>query len=516
MRILLALLAAVVAPAVAEEASISYPETKRIDHVDEYHGMEVPDPYRWLEDDVRESDEVRDWVERQNEVTFGYLESIPERQAIRKRVEAVWNYEKVNSYFKAGGRYYFFKNDGLQNQDVLYATDQVGGEGEVLLDPNTWSEDGTIALGAISFSDGGRYLAYAVNEAGSDWQSWRVMDLRTRKELGDRLQGAKFSGAAWTPDDRGFFYSRFPEPEEGEAFQSTNLNQKVYYHRVGAPQADDVLVYERPDEPEWGFSNSVSSDGRWLVMTVWKGTAEKYRVVYKDLHEPYGLPRELITTFDDEMTFLDADGDRFYFQTDRGAPTRRIVAVDIHDPSPESWEEIVPPAEETLVASSVVGNLFVCEYLKDARSRVLLYNLRGELVREVELPGIGTADGFWGKRSDTETLYTFSSYAVPPTVVRYELVTGESETVFETEVSADPSQYETKQVFYESSGGVRVPMFLTYRKGLELDGDNPTLLYGYGGFNISITPAFSARWLSWLELGGVLAVPNLRGGGEYG
>ena len=515
MRALIALVV-LAAAAAAEDAPITYPESKRIDHVDDYHGMQVADPYRWLEQDVRESAEVADWVRRENEVTFGYLEAIPERDEIRKRVEGVWNYAKVSAYFKAGGRYYFFKNDGLQNQDVLYTAARVGGDAEVLIDPNQWSGDGTVALGAISFSEGGRYVAYAVNEAGSDWQSWRVMDLRTRQELGDRLEWVKFSGAAWTPDDRGFFYSRFPEPEEGAAFQSTNLNQKVYYHRVGTAQADDVLVYERPDEPEWGFTNSVSSDGRWLVITVWKGTAEKYRIVYKDLHEPYGLPRELVTSFDDEMTFLDASGERFYFQTDRGAPTRRIVAVDLARPEPESWEEVVAPAEETLVASSLVGNLFVCEYLKDARSQVLLHTLRGELVREVELPGIGTAGGFWGKRSDTETFYTFSGYATPPTVVRYDLATGKSEAVFETELSVDVSQYETKQVFYESADGTHVPLFLTYRKGLELDGRNPTLLYGYGGFNISITPAFSARWLSWLDLGGVLAVANLRGGGEYG
>ncbi len=495
---------------------IEYPETRRSDHTDAYHGTAVPDPYRWLEDDVRESAEVKAWVEAQNKATFGYLESLPQREAIRKRLEQLWDYEKVGVYLKEGGRYYYFRNNGLQNQNVLYERASLTADPEILIDPNKWSQDGTIALGALAFSDDGRYLAYAENAAGSDWQTWKVLDVASRKPLNDRLEWVKFSGAEWTHDSKGFFYSRYAKPAEGEAFQKTNLNQKVYYHRVGTPQADDVLVYERPDHPDWGFSASVSSDGRRLVITVWKGTDEKYRVAYKDLTEPLSFPVELIDNFDQEYTFLDADGPVFYFQTDHQAPTRRIIAIDTRKPEQDNWREVVPAAEETLVSSAVVGNAFICQYLKDARSQVKVFDLRGKLVREVELPGIGTALGFDRSRRDTETFYSFSSYAQPPTIYSYDILTGESSEVLTTKVPVDFSQYTTEQVFYESADGARIPMFLTYRKGLERDGSNPTLLYGYGGFNVSVTPSFSTVWMSWLDLGGVLAVANLRGGGEYG
>jgi len=495
---------------------IVYPETRRSDHTDVYHGMKVSDPYRWLEDDVRESAEVKAWVEAQNKTTFGYLEKLPQREAIRRRVEQLWDYEKVGVYIKEGGKYYYFKNDGLQNQSVLYERASLDAEPEVLLDPNAWSDDGTVALGAFEFSEDGRYMAYAENAAGSDWQTWKVLDVAARKPLDDKLEWVKFSGAEWTQDSKGFFYSRYEQPKQGEAFQKTNLNQKLYYHRVGTPQADDVLVYERPDHPDWGFSATVSSDGRWLVITIWKGTDEKYRVAYKDLSEPYSFPAELISNFDQEYTFLDADGPIFYFQTDHEAPTRRIIAIDTRKPEPENWREVVPAAKETLIASDLIGNVFLCSYLKDAKSQVRIFDLRGEFVREVEFPGIGTATGFYGSRGDTETFYSFSSYAQPPTIYRYDLLTGKSTEVLTTKVPFDFSEYTTEQVFYQSKDGARIPMFLTYRKGMERNGRNPTLLYGYGGFNISITPSFSTTWMSWLDLGGVLAVANLRGGGEYG
>ena len=503
-------------PMLAQETAIQYPETRRIDHADVYHGVSVADPYRWLEDDVRESKDVKSWVEAQNKTTFGYLESLPQREPIRKRLETLWDYEKFGDYFKEGGKYYFFQNDGLQNQAVLYELDSLDAEPRVVVDPNVWSADGTVALGSLAFSDDGRYMAYGVNKAGSDWQTWKVLEVATRKELADQLDWVKFSGAEWTKDGKGFFYGRYAEPEEGAAFQKTNLNQKLYYHRVGTPQADDVLVYERPDHPEWGFSASVSSDGRWLVITIWKGTDDKYRVAYKDLTEPYGIPVELIDNFDQEYTFLDADGPVFYFQTDLDAPTRRIIAIDTRNPARERWREIVPAAEETLIGSGLIGNVFVCSYLKDAKSQVKIHDLRGKLVREVEFPRIGTAGGFMGSRGDTETFYSFSSYAQPQTIYRYDLLTGESSPVRTTRVPVDFSQYTTEQVFYASKDGTKIPMFLTYRKGMERNGLNPTLLYGYGGFNVSITPSFSTTWMSWLDLGGVLAVANLRGGGEYG
>ncbi len=495
-------------------AQIEYPETQRGDQVDVYHGVEVADPYRWLEDDVRESDDVRAWVEAENKVTFAYLDSIPERERIRRRLRELWDYPKYSVYEQAGGRYFFFKNDGLQNQPVLWTQESLDAEPEILLDPNTWSQDGTSALGAYSISDDGRYLAYSVNEAGSDWQSWRVFDVERRETLGDKLEWAKFSGAAWTHDSKGFFYSRYPEPQSGEEFQSANLNQKVYYHRVGIAQSDDVLAYERPDHPDWGYSPQVSSDGRWLVLTIWKGTDDKYRVVYRDLWEPYSAPVELIGDFEQQYSFIDADDTTFFFQTDLDAPTRRVVAIDVR--SPKERREVIPAAEQTLISATLVGNQLIAQYLEDARSRVKLFTLDGQFVREVEFPGIGSAEGFMGVRTDTETFYSYAGFALPPTIYRYDLVTGKSRKLRQSEVRFDADKYETKQVFYSSKDGTRVPMFLTFRKGVQLDGKNPTLLYGYGGFNIPLTPSFSVRWMSWLDLGGVLAVANLRGGGEYG
>jgi prolyl oligopeptidase len=511
-------LAAFVAVAAAwpQDSTISYPESRRSDHVDVIHGVDVPDPYRWLEDDVRESDEVAKWVERQNEITFTYLKSIPEREQIEKRLTELWNYEKYSSFFKKGGQYFFFKNDGLQNQDVLYVQESLKAEPRVLADPNQWTEDGTSAMGALAVSPDARYLAYGVNDAGSDWQTWRVLEIESGRLLDDELRWVKFSGASWTKDGRGFFYSRYDQPEEGAAFQNTNLNQRVFYHRVGSSQSDDVLVYQRPDHPDWGFGAEVSGDGRWLVITIWKGTDEKYRVAYRDLNEPYAIPVDLITNFDNEYTFIDADGSTFYFETDLEAPTGRIIAIDVRHPERENWREVVPAAKETLRASALIGNMFVAQYLKDARSQAKLYSMDGETVREVEFPGIGTADGFIGDRGDTETFYSFSSFALPAAVYRLDLITATSRQIFQPNFPADVSKYETTQIFYKSRDGSRIPMFITHRKGIELDGSNPTLLYGYGGFNIPITPTFSTSVFSWLDLGGIWAVANLRGGGEYG
>ena len=506
----------VVGAAWPQDSTISYPESRRSDHVDVIHGVDVPDPYRWLEDDVRESDEVAKWVERQNEITFTYLKSIPEREQIEKRLTELWNYEKYSSFFKKGGQYFFFKNDGLQNQDVLYVQESLKAEPRVLADPNTWSADGTSAMGAVAVSPDARYLAYGVNDAGSDWQTWRVLEIESGRLLDDELRWVKFSGASWTKDGRGFFYSRYDQPEEGSAFQNTNLDQRVFYHRVGSSQSDDVLVYQRPDHPDWGFAAEVSGDGRWLVITIWKGTDDKYRVAYRDLNEPYAIPVDLITNFDNDYTFIDAEGSTFYFETDLEAPTGRIIAIDVRHPERENWREVVPAAKETLRASALIGNLFVAQYLKDARSEAKLYSMDGETVREVEFPGIGTADGFIGDRGDTETFYSFSSFALPAAVYRLDLITAKSRQLFAPKFPADVSNYETKQIFYNSKDGTRIPMFITYRKGIELDGSNPTLLYGYGGFNIPITPTFSTSVFSWLDLGGIWAVANLRGGGEYG
>jgi prolyl oligopeptidase len=495
---------------------LSYPDTRRVDHVDTYHGTEVADPYRWLEDDVRTSKDVEAWVEAENKVTFAYLEAIPEREPIRKRLTELWDFEKFGSPFKAGGRYYYRHNSGLQNQYVLYTMDTLDGEPRVLIDPNTWSKDGTVALDGTTFSDDGKYLAYGVQDAGSDWRTWRIMEIETGKILDDELKWVKFSSTSWTKDSKGLFYSRYDAPGEGDEFQSLNLNQKVYYHRVGTSQDDDVLVYRRPDHPDWGYSAEVTEDGRYLILTVWKGTDDKYRISYKDLTEPYGIPLDLIDSFDNEYSFVGNDGSLFFFKTDLDAPKKRLIAIDIRQPARENWQEIIPEDENVLTSVGFVGNLFIAKHLKDARTQVKLFGMDGGFVSEVEFPGIGTAGGFGGKRTDTETFYSFSSFAVPPSVYRYDLITRESRLIRQSKVKFDPDQYTTKQVFYESQDGTRVPMFITHKMGIELDGNNPTLLYGYGGFNIPLTPRFSISRLAWMEMGGVYAVANLRGGGEYG
>ncbi len=508
------LVCALIGTVAAAGEKMIYPTSKKIDHADDLHGVKVPDPYRWLEDDVRESKDVAAWVEAENKVTFAYLESIPQREAIRKRLTELWNYEKFGAPSKAGGRYFFLKNDGLQNQSVLYKQNTLDAEPSVLIDPNKWSKDGTVALGTTSFSDDGKYVAYSVAEAGSDWNTWRIMEVESGKLLDDELKWVKFSNAAWTTDNRGFFYGRFDEPPAGAAFQKTNLNQKVYYHRIGTPQSQDVLVYKRPDEPTWGFALRVSEDGRYLIITVWKGTNDKYRVLYKDLNEPFGMPIDLIEHFNDEYSFVGNDGPVFYFVTDLEAPRKRVVAIDTRNP--KEIREVIPQAAETLVGSDIVGDQFVLTYLKDAKTQVKLYALDGKLVREVQFPGIGTASGFGGKRTDTETFYSFSSFATPPSIFRYDLLTGESNLLRRASVKFNPDDYEVKQVFYASKDGTKVPMFIAHKKGLKLDGSNPTLLYGYGGFSIALTPVFSVSRVAWMEMGGVFAMPNLRGGGEYG
>jgi len=503
-------------PLSAQEKNLVYPATKTVEQVDDFHGTKVEDPYRWLEDDVRTSKDVADWVEAQNKVTFDFLNSIPQRSTIQKRMTELWNFEKIGAPFRRGGRYLFFRNDGLQNQSVLFRQDTLTSEAKVLLDPNSWSADGTIALSGSAFSENGRYVAYGVQDAGSDWNTWKIMEIESGKVLDDELKWVKFSGADWTPDSQGFFYARYSQPEEGAAFQSLNTNMKVYYHRVGSPQSSDVLAYERPDHPDWGFQLSVSEDGHYLIITVWVGTDDRYRIVVKDLTEPYGLPYELIDNFDHEYSFIDNDDHLLYFKTNVDAPLRRVIAIDLKKPDRANWKEIIPQTENALDSVGIVGNMFVCDYLKDAKTQVRLHTMDGTFVREVEFPGIGTATGFDGRRKDTETFYSFSSFALPPTTYRYNMITGASTLFRKADVKFNPDDYETSQVFYTSKDGTKVPMFLCHKKGLKLDGANPTLLYGYGGFNISITPSFSVSRLTWMEMGGVLAVANLRGGGEYG
>jgi prolyl oligopeptidase len=499
-------------PATAEK--LAYPVTKKSLQSDDYHGTQVEDPYRWLEDDVRESKEVEAWVEAQNKVTFGYLKKLPHRESIEERLTELWNYEKIGTPFKRGSWYYFWKNDGLQNQSVLYRQATLTSEAELVIDPNSWSKDGTVALGSVSFSEDASHMAYSIQDGGSDWRIWRVMNVETRAILEEELKWLKFSGISWTKDSRGFFYSRYPAPKEGDAFQSLNKNQMVYYHRIGTLQDQDVLVYQRPDQPDWGFNASVTEDGRYLIFTVWKGTDDSYRILYRDLNEPYALPIDLIDHFDNEYSFIGNDGAVFYFKTNLKAPNGRVIAIDIRDPKERT--EVIPESENALSDVSIVGNVFVTEYLKDAKTQIKLFSISGQLVREVDFPGIGTASGFGGKRSQTETFYSFNSINTPPSVYRYDILTGESQLIRKPNVKFDPNDYVVQQIFYQSKDGTRVPMFVSHRKDIKLDGNNPTLLYGYGGFNISLPARFSISRLAWMEMGGVFAQANLRGGGEYG
>jgi prolyl oligopeptidase len=500
----------------AQDTNLVYPETKTVDQVDDFHGTKVDDPYRWLEDDVRESEDVAAWVEAENKLTFDYLKKIPGRDRIEKRITELWNYEKIGAPSKEGGRYYFSRNDGLQNQNVLYVQETLAAEPRILIDPNTWSKDGTVALAGTQCSDDGKYCAYGIQDGGSDWRTWKILEIKSGKLLDDELKWIKFSSVSWTPDSKGFFYSRYNEPKEGAEFQSLNLNQKVFYHRVATAQADDELIYERPDEPEWGFGADVSEDGKYLVLTIWKGTDDRYRVVVKDLKTPDAKPFMLIDNFDYMYTFLGNDDDTLIFQTDLDAPLGRVIAIDLKKPEMDNWKEVVAETKNALTAASIVGEKIVGRYLKDARTQVLWYDMAGQFIREVDFPGIGTASGFGGKRDHKETFYSFSSFATPPSTYRYDIETGESTLLRRADVKFKPDDYETKQIFYTSKDGTRVPMFICHRKGVELNGNNPTLLYGYGGFNISLPPGFSVSRLAWMEMGGVFALANLRGGGEYG
>jgi prolyl oligopeptidase len=495
---------------------LKYPQTKRIDHVDVYHGVKVLDPYRWLEDDVRSSKDVEDWVDAENRVTDAYLKAIPQRDAIRKRLTELWNYERYSTPQKAGPYYLYTRNDGLQNQSVLYVLDKLDGQPRLLIDPNTWSKDGTVALAGMSVSDDGKYAAYGVSDAGSDWTNWHVMDVASGQKLSDELKWTKFGGAEWTPDTKGFFYTRYPEPKEGEKFQGLVFNAKVCYHKLGTPQSDDPIIYERPDHKEWGFGSQVTEDGHYLVISAWIGTDRRDRVTYKDLTAKDAKPIDLIDNFDQRYDFLGNDGGVFYFQTDLKAPRGRVIAIDIAKPEPANWREIIPQVADNLTSTHMVGNMFVCIYLKDARTQVKMFDVTGKFVREVDFPGLGSASGFGGKRHEIETFYTFSSFATPPSIYRYNLKTGASDLFKQAKVAFNPADYEVKQVFYASKDGTKIPMFLTAKKGMKLDGNTPLLLYGYGGFNIPMVPQFSVAKLQWCEMGGIFAVANIRGGGEYG
>jgi len=497
----------------AQSSSFAYPQARRGDQVDDYHGTKIADPYRWLED--TDSAETHAWVEAENKVTFGYLEKIPYRQAIHDRLTKLWNYERYTVPSQHGGRYFFQHNTGLQNQNVLLVAESLNAEPRILFDPNLLSPDGTVALADTEISDDGKLMAYAIATSGSDWTEWHVRDIDTGKDLSDDLKWVKFSGASWTKDNKGFYYSRYDEPK-GAALREANYYHKLYYHRLGTAQSEDKLIYERPDNKELGFSGGVTDDGHYLIIHVWQGTSPKNRIYYKDLTQPDSQVVRLLDDFDAQYLFIDNDGPVFWFQTDLDAPRGRLIAIDTRHPERANWKTLVPQGADKLEFSNVVNNSFLLGYLKDARTEVRVHDLNGAFLRNVDLPGIGTASGFAGKRKDKETFYAFTSFISPTTVYRYDPVAGKSAVYRQPKVDFDSSRYETTQVFFNSKDGTRVPMFLTYKKGIKLDGQNPTLLYAYGGFDISLTPAFSVPNVVWLEMGGVYAQPNLRGGGEYG
>ena len=491
-----------------------YPPNPTTGQVDDYHGTKVADPYRWLEE--LDSEETRAWIEAQNRVTFSYLDEIPAREQLKQRLTQLWDYEKYGVPFRRGDRYFYFKNNGLQNQSVLYTLISLDDQPQVLLDPNQFSEDGTIALSGLAISEDGTHMAYGLSTSGSDWQEWQVRRVETQQDLSDSLKWIKFSGAAWTHDGKGFFYSRYDEPNQATKLEETNYFQKLYYHQIGTLQSEDVLIYERPDQKEWGFDGNVTEDGQYLIISVWQGSDRKNLVFFQDLTSENTEIRELITQFEADYSFIGNQGSCFWFRTDLDASRGRVIAIDIHNPARSQWQEIIPQATETLDNVSLLNHQFIATYLKDAHSQVKIFDLNGSFVRDITLPSIGSVSGFRGNQQDTETFYSFTSFTTPTTIYRYDLVTGESILFRQPAVDFNPDHYETKQIFCTSKDGTQVPMFITHKKELKLDGQNPTYLYGYGGFNISLTPSFSVSNLVWMELGGVYVVSNLRGGGEYG
>jgi prolyl oligopeptidase len=508
-------LALTIYPLAAQDGAgvLSYPKPKTIEQVDDYHGVKVADPYRWLED--TDSTDTHAWVEAENKVTFGYLEQIPYRKTIRDRMMKLWNFERFTVPQQQGGRYFYQHNNGLQNQNVLLVAEALNAEPRELLDPNTLSSDGTVALGGEAITDDGKLMAYGTAASGSDWEEWHVRDVDTGKDRPDLIKWVKFSGASWSKDGKGFYYSRYDEPK-GTALRDANYFQKLYYHKLGTAQSEDKLIYERPDNKELGFGGSVTNDGHYLVIFVWQGTSPKNRLYYKDLTKPDSEVVKLLDDFDAEYRFVDNDGPVFWIRTDLDAPRGKLIAIDTRHPEKANWKTVVEQGADKLEDVNVVDNLFLIGYLKDAKTEVRVHNLQGKFLRSVDLPGIGTAAGFGGKRKDKETFYSFTSFISPTTIYRYDPETGKSSIFKQPKVDFDATKYETKQVFYDSKDGTRIPMFLTYKKGLKLDGQNPMLLYAYGGFDISLTPGFSIPTVVWLEMGGIYAQPNLRGGGEYG
>ena len=493
-------------------AQIKYPETKKVTQVDDYFGTKVSDPYRWLEDD--KSVETAEWVTEQNKVTQNYLSKIPYRGQVRKRLEEMWNYPKYSSPRKEGEYYYYYKNDGLQNQSILYRQKGLSGTPEVFIDPNKMSKDGTAAVGSPAFSKNKKYAAFMIAQAGSDWQDAYVIDVNTKQQLPDKVQWIKFSGLSWKGND-GFYYSRYPEPDEKSKLSKQNQFHKIYYHKLGTAQSSDMLVYEDKEHPLRNVSAGITEDERFLIINISEGTSGK-ELWIKDLKNNQQDLTLLIQGFNWEANVIDNDGDRILVRTNADAPNYQVVSIDPKKPSKENWQTIIPTRTKLLQGVGKAGGKLFVSYLEDASSRIYQTNYKGILEKEIKLPGIGSAGGFSGYKEDKEIFFTYSSYNYPPAIFKYNITTGKTEPFRKNEVKIDAGNYQTVQSFFTSKDGAKVPMFITYKKGLKLDGNNPTLIYGYGGFNIPLTPGFSISNAFFLEQGGVYAVVNLRGGNEYG
>jgi len=497
----------------SEKVAVTYHTTKKVDTVNTYFGTDVPDPYRWLEDD--RSDETGDWVKAQNETTFGYLDNIPFREDLKNRLTELWNYEKVSAPFKEGDYTYFYKNDGLQNQFVIYRykTTEDPSTASVFLDPNTFSDDGTISLGGLSFSKDGSLAAYSISEGGSDWRKALVMNTETNELVGDTIKDIKFSQISWLKNE-GFYYSSYEKPKGSELSAKTDQH-RVFYHKLGTSQKEDKLVYGgTPEEKHRYCYAGPTEDGKYLVLTASVSTSGN-KLFIKDLEKENSKFVTVLNDTDSDSYVMENVGSKLYIFTNRNAPNGKIVTVDAANPGPDNWKVLIPETENVLSASTAGGSIFAT-YMVDAVSKVLQYDYDGKLVREVKLPGIGSAGGFNAKMEDTETYYSFTNYVTPGSIYKYNIKDGTSELFKKADIDFNPDDYESKQVFYSSKDGTKVPMIITYKKGIELNGKNPTILYGYGGFNISLTPSFSIANAVWMEQGGIYAVPNLRGGGEYG
>lgn len=493
-----------------EVGRLKYPETAKVDTVDTYFGVKVADPYRWLEDD--RSAETASWVEAQNEVTFGYLGNISYRDKIRARLEALYDYERLGAPFREGGYYYFYKNDGLQNHSVLYRKKALDVPAEVFLDPNTFSADGTTGLASISFSKDGSMATYLITEGGSDWRKAVVIRTSDKLVVEDSLRDIKFSGVAWKGTE-GFYYSSYDKPVGSELSAKTQYH-KLYYHKLGAAQHDDALIFGGEETPRRYVGGYLTEDERFLVITAATSTTGN-ELYIRDLHDPKGSLIPVVNNFDNDHHVVANDGDRLIIHTNLNAPNGKLVSVDASDPRPQYWKDIVQETKNVMHASTAGGKLFV-HYVADVKTKVQQHNMHGIFERDIELPGMGKADGFDGKQNDKHVYYSFTSFTYPTTIFRYDITTGESTLYEKPDVDFDPDDYETRQVFYESKDGTRIPMYIVHKKGIVLDGKNPTWLYAYGGFNVNLYPAFNTSRIVWLENGGIYAQPNLRGGGEYG